>query len=317
MKNFAITGAAGYVAPRHLKAIKETGNNLIAALDPHDSVGVLDQYFSETQYFYDFERFDRHLEKLKRSNPSEIIDYLSICSPNHLHDAHIRLALRLGADAICEKPIVLNPWNLDLLQKLEKETGRRVYTILQLRVHPSILKLKEQIENSKSEKKYDVLLTYIASRGPWYQFSWKGDAHKSGGIGTNIGIHFFDLLGWLFGNLLSSQVYLSSPNKMSGFLELKNADVRWFLSIDKNDLPPEATANNKRTYRSIKINNEEMEFTEGFTDLHTRVYEKILSGNGDGIDIARPSVEIAYKIRNANVTGKMEAPHPFLVKGVE
>jgi len=317
MKNFAITGAAGYVAPRHLKAIKKTGNNLIAAFDPHDSVGVLDQYFSETQYFYDFERFDRHLEKLKRSNPSEMIDYLSICSPNHLHDAHIRLALRLGADAICEKPIVLNPWNLDLLQKLEKETGRRVYTILQLRVHPSILKLKEQIESSKSKKKYDVLLTYITSRGPWYQFSWKGDAHKSGGIGTNIGIHFFDLLGWLFGGLLSSQVYLSSPNKMSGFLELKNANVRWFLSIDKNDLPPEATANNKRTYRSIKINNEEMEFTEGFTELHTRVYEKILSGNGDGIDIARPSVEIAYKIRNANLTGKMEAPHPFLIKGVE
>lgn len=317
MKNFAITGAAGYIAPRHLKAIKETGNNLIAALDPHDSVGVLDQYFSETQYFYDFERFDRHLEKLKRSSPSQTIDYLSICSPNHLHDAHIRFALRLGADAICEKPIVLNPWNLDLLQKLEKETGRRVYTILQLRVHPSILKLYEQIKSSKSKKKYDVLLTYVTSRGPWYQFSWKGDAHKSGGIGTNIGIHFFDLLGWLFGGLLSSQVYLSAPNKMSGFLELENANVRWFLSIDKNDLPPEAAANNKRTYRSIKINKEEIEFTEGFTDLHTRVYEKILSGNGDGIDIARPSVEIAYKIRNASLTGKMDAPHPFLIKGVE
>ena len=206
---------------------------------------------------------------------------------------------------------------MDLLQKLEKETGRRVYTILQLRVHPSILKLYEQIKSSKSKKKYDVLLTYVTSRGPWYQFSWKGDAHKSGGIGTNIGIHFFDLLGWLFGGLLSSQVYLSAPNKMSGFLELENANVRWFLSIDKNDLPPEAAANNKRTYRSIKINKEEIEFTEGFTDLHTRVYEKILSGNGDGIDIARPSVEIAYKIRNASLTGKMDAPHPFLIKGVE
>ncbi len=312
MKNFALTGVAGYVAPRHLKAIKDTNNNLIAALDPHDSVGILDRFFSEAHYFSEFDRFDRHLEKLKRSSEEQAIDYLSICSPNHLHDAHIRLALRVGADAICEKPIVLNPWNLDLLQELENETGKKVFTILQLRVHPSLIELKEKISKSNSKKKHDVCLTYITSRGPWYHFSWKGDSKKSGGVGTNIGIHFFDLLIWLFGNVQSSKVHLNNHDKMSGFIELENAYVKWFLSIDKNDLPKEAISKSKPTYRSIKIDDEEVEFTEGFTDLHTKVYEKTLAGNGFGIADAKPSVELAYNIRNADISNDTETIHPFL-----
>ncbi len=312
MKNFALTGVAGYVAPRHLKAIKDTNNNLIAALDPHDSVGILDRFFSEAHYFSEFDRFDRHLEKLKRSSEEQSIDYLSICSPNHLHDAHIRLALRVGADAICEKPIVLNPWNLDLLQELENETGKKVFTILQLRVHPSLIELKEKISKSNSKKKHDVCLTYITSRGPWYHFSWKGDSKKSGGVGTNIGIHFFDLLIWLFGNVQSSKVHLNNHDKMSGFIELENAYVKWFLSIDKNDLPKEAISKSKPTYRSIKIDDEEVEFTEGFTDLHTKVYEKTLAGNGFGIAEAKPSVELAYNIRNADISNDTETIHPFL-----
>ncbi|MCK5087842.1 MAG: Gfo/Idh/MocA family oxidoreductase [Melioribacteraceae bacterium] len=312
MKNFALTGVAGYVAPRHLKAIKDTNNNLIAALDPHDSVGILDRFFSEAHYFSEFDRFDRHLEKLKRSSEEQSIDYLSICSPNHLHDAHIRLALRVGADAICEKPIVLNPWNLDLLQELENETGKKVFTILQLRVHPSLIELKEKISKSNSKKKHDVCLTYITSRGPWYHFSWKGDSKKSGGVGTNIGIHFFDLLIWLFGNVQSSKVHLNNHDKMSGFIELENAYVKWFLSIDKNDLPKEAISKSKPTYRSIKIDDEEVEFTEGFTDLHTKVYEKTLAGNGFGIADAKPSVELAYNIRNADISNDTETIHPFL-----
>lgn len=312
MKNFALTGVAGYVAPRHLKAIKDTNNNLIAALDPHDSVGILDRFFSEAHYFSEFDRFDRHLEKLKRSSEEQSIDYLIICSPNHLHDAHIRLALRVGADAICEKPIVLNPWNLDLLQELENETGKKVFTILQLRVHPSLIELKEKISKSNSKKKHDVCLTYITSRGPWYHFSWKGDSKKSGGVGTNIGIHFFDLLIWLFGNVQSSKVHLNNHDKMSGFIELENAYVKWFLSIDKNDLPKEAISKSKPTYRSIKIDDEEVEFTEGFTDLHTKVYEKTLAGNGFGIAEAKPSVELAYNIRNADISNDTETIHPFL-----
>jgi len=313
MKNFALTGVAGYVAPRHLKAIKDTNNNLIAALDPHDSVGILDRFFSEAHYFSEFDRFDRHLEKLKRSSGEKSIDYLSICSPNHLHDAHIRLALRVGADAICEKPIVLNPWNLDLLQELENETGKKVFTILQLRVHPSLVKLKEKISRANSKKKYNVCLTYITSRGPWYHFSWKGDSKKSGGVGTNIGIHLFDLLIWLFGDVQLSKVHLNNHDKMSGFIELENANVKWFLSIDKNDLPEETISMNKPTYRSIKIDDEEIEFTEGFTDLHTKVYEKTLVGNGFGIVEAKPSVELAYNIRNAEISKDTETMHPYLV----
>jgi len=314
MKNFGLTGVAGYVAPRHLQAIKDTGNNLIAALDPHDSVGILDRYFRNTQYFSEFDRFDRHLEKLKRDKSKQPVDYLSICSPNHLHDAHIRLALRVGADAICEKPIVLNPWNLDLLQELEKETGKRVYTILQLRVHPSLIALKEKISNDKSDRKYEVNLTYITSRGPWYDFSWKGDPSKSGGVATNIGVHFFDLLIWLFGEVETTKVHLNEKDKMSGFVEFKNATVKWYLSIDRNDLPEEIIARGKPTFRSIKIDNEEIEFTEGFTDLHTRVYERTLSGNGFGIDIARPSIQLVYKIRNENLSADRETMHPILLK---
>lgn len=314
MKNFGLTGVAGYVAPRHLQAIKDTGNNLIAALDPHDSVGILDRYFRNTQYFSEFDRFDRHLEKLKRDKSKQPVDYLSICSPNHLHDAHIRLALRVGADAICEKPIVLNPWNLDLLQELEKETGKRVYTILQLRVHPSLIALKEKISNDKSDRKYEVNLTYITSRGPWYDFSWKGDPSKSGGVATNIGVHFFDLLIWLFGEVETTKVHLNEKDKMSGFVEFKNATVKWYLSIDRNDLPEEIIAQGKPTFRSIKIDNEEIEFTEGFTDLHTRVYERTLSGNGFGIDIARPSIQLVYKIRNENLSADRETMHPILLK---
>lgn len=307
MKNFAITGVAGYIAPRHLKAIKDTGNRLIAAFDPHDSVGILDQFSPDTAFFTEFERFDRHLEKLRKGAEEERIDYLTICSPNNLHDAHIRLALRIGADAICEKPLVLNPWNLDALQKLEEEYGRRVYTILQLRVHPSLIALKEKLVTrhsslvTGSRTKYEVSLTYITSRGLWYDFSWKGDPKKSGGVATNIGVHFFDLLTWYFGKPVLSEVHLSLPNKMSGFIELENANVTWYLSIDRNDLPPEIVEKKKTTYRSITIDGEELEFTEGFTDLHTKVYENTLRGEGFGISDVRPSIELVHSIRNAKV----------------
>ncbi|HPO61927.1 MAG TPA: Gfo/Idh/MocA family oxidoreductase, partial [Candidatus Kapabacteria bacterium] len=278
MMNFAITGVAGYIAPRHLKAIKETGNNLVAACDPHDSVGIIDSYFMDCSFFTEFERFDRHLEKLHRSNNNKRIDYLSICAPNHLHDAHIRLALRLDADAICEKPLVIKPSNLNYLKELEEETGRKVYNILQLRVHPSIVSLKKKILSEKNKTKRNVVLTYITSRGLWYNYSWKGNIEKSGGVATNIGIHFFDMLMWLFGKEQSSTVFLSEPNKMSGYMELENANVRWFLSIDKNDLPKEAVESGKTTFRSIKIDDEELEFTGGFTDLHTLVYKDIIAG---------------------------------------
>ncbi len=304
MKNFALTGIAGYVAPRHLKAIKETGNNLIAAMDPHDSVGILDQYFPNAAFFTEFERFDRHIEMLKRKSSDFSLDYLSICTPNNLHDAHIRFALRTGADVICEKPLVLNPWNLDALESLEKEYGKRVYTVLQLRVHPSLIKLKGkllQVSSNKhkaSKQRHKVTLQYITSRGLWYNFSWKGDKQKSGGIATNIGIHLFDLLIWLFGDVLNYEVDLNQANKMSGKLQLQNADVDWFLSIDKNDLPTGLLEKNQRTYRSIKLDNQEIEFTEGFTDLHTVVYQEILNGRGFGIQDSRPSIELVYKLRN-------------------
>ena len=321
MKNFALTGAAGYIAPRHLKAIKDTGNNLSAALDPHDSVGILDRFFPETSFFTEYERFERHLELLRRKNSGEEVNYISICSPNHLHDAHIRLALRIGANAICEKPLVLNPWNLDALQELEEETGQKVYNILQLRTHPSIIALKEKLKLHNS-KKHEVVLTYITSRGPWYRYSWKGDIEKSGGIATNIGIHFFDMLMWLFGKVETSNVYLSTPEKMSGFLSLENkdlsggtsmkTDVKWFLSIDKNDLPDEAVKNNKMTYRSIQVDGAELEFTDGFTDLHTKVYEDILNGKGYGIEDARASIETAYEIRTAKTVNGNFNMHPFL-----
>ncbi|HET55721.1 MAG TPA: Gfo/Idh/MocA family oxidoreductase [Ignavibacteria bacterium] len=313
MKNFALTGIAGYIAPRHLKAIKETGNNLIAAVDPHDSVGILDQYFPETSFFTEFERFDRHLEKLRREETENKLDYLSICSPNHLHDAHIRLGLRLGADVICEKPLVLNPWNLDILESLQEEFKQKIYTVLQLRVHPALIELKNKIDNEKSNSKKEVVLTYITSRGNWYNFSWKGDVKKSGGVSTNIGIHFFDLLMWFFGKPIHSEVHINQEDKMAGFLELPNANVKWYLSIDGNDLPKSALNANQRTYRSILIDNQEVEFTQGFTDLHTVIYQNVLEGNGFGIEHARPSIELVHSIRNAKVMVKSDFNrHPLI-----
>lgn len=314
MKNFAITGVAGYIAPRHLQAIKDTGNNLVAAIDPHDSVGILDRYFPNTSYFTEFERFDRHLEKLRRTKSSEKIDYLSICSPNNLHDAHIRLALRVGADAICEKPLVLNPWNLDQLQEIEKETGKKVYTILQLRVHPALIKIKEELSTQVDKKqKHNVVLTYITSRGPWYNYSWKGREDISGGVATNIGIHFFDMLMWMFGDVQKNHLFLRHSNKAAGFIELQNANVQWFLSIDRKDLPKETIEKGKPTHRSITIDGKELEFTEGFTDLHTKIYEEIIKGNGFGIETARASIEAAYDIRHLPITNIKELYHPMLL----
>ncbi len=314
MKNFAITGVAGYIAPRHLQAIKDTGNNLVAAVDPHDSVGILDRYFPKTSFFTEFERFDRHLEKLRRTHSSEKADYLSICSPNNLHDAHIRLALRVGADAICEKPLVLNPWNLDQLQEIELETGKKVYTVLQLRVHPALLKVKEELSRIKNKKqKHNVVLTYITSRGPWYNYSWKGREEVSGGVATNIGIHFFDMLIWMFGGVQQNHLFLREPNKAAGFIELKDANVKWFLSIDDKDLPKEAVEKSNTTHRSITIDGKELEFTNGFTDLHKTIYEDIILGNGFGIETARASIEAAYDIRHLPVTKANELFHPMLL----
>ena len=315
MKNFAITGVAGYIAPRHLQAIKDTGNNLVAAVDPHDSVGILDRYFPKTSFFTEFERFDRHLEKLRRTKSSEEIDYLSICSPNNLHDAHIRLALRVGADAICEKPLVLNPWNLDRLQEIEVETGKKVYSVLQLRVHPALVKVKEELEKNKNKKtKHDVVLSYITSRGPWYNYSWKGREEVSGGVATNIGIHFFDMLMWMFGGVQKNHLFLREPGKAAGFIELQDANVKWFLSIDPQDLPKEAVENSGSTHRSITIDGKELEFTNGFTALHKKIYEDIILGSGFGIEVARPSIEAAYDIRHLPVTKVNELFHPMLIK---
>lgn len=314
MKNFAITGVAGYIAPRHLQAIKDTGNLLVAAVDPHDSVGTLDGYFPDVSFFTEFERFDRHLEKLRRKGEEFRAHYLTICSPNNLHDAHIRLALRIGADAICEKPLVLNPWNLDALQELEEESSCRINTVLQLRLLPQILELKNKIDSKSNNRKYDVELTYITSRGLWYNFSWKGMMEKSGGIATNIGIHFFDLLLFLFGKVENSFVHLSEKNRMGGFLELEKANVRWFLSTHRSDLPESRENEKISTHRSIKINDEEIQFSVGFTDLHTKVYEKILEGKGFGIDDARPSVKLVYDIRNARISGENETVHEKVQK---
>jgi UDP-N-acetyl-2-amino-2-deoxyglucuronate dehydrogenase len=307
MSNFAMTGVAGYIAPRHLQAIKDTGNTLVAAIDPHDSVGILDSFFPEASYFTEFERFDRHLEKLRRANSGEQVHYVTICSPNHLHDAHIRLALRVGADAVCEKPLVLNPWNLDRLQDLETEYSSRIYTILQLRVHPSLVRIKHEIEKNSLNTKHTVRIRYITTRGKWYRYSWKGNCERSGGIATNIGIHFFDLLIWLFGSVENIIVCQREEQKSSGILELKNANVEWFLSLDADDLPEEHCRKNGRTtYRSILYDGEELEFSGGFTDLHTRVYEQTLAGNGFGIEDARPSIELVHQIRTARVVNIKE-----------
>jgi UDP-N-acetyl-2-amino-2-deoxyglucuronate dehydrogenase len=312
-KNFALTGAAGFVAPRHLRAIRETGNRLVAAVDPHDAVGVLDSYFPDAAFFTEFERFDRHVEKLRRGPEENRVHVVSVCTPNHLHDAHVRLALRIGADALCEKPLVLNPWNLDALEELEHETGRRVKTVLQLRVHPALVDLKRRIEAEPGRRR-TVVLGYVTSRGTWYRYSWKGALEKSGGLATNIGIHFFDLLIWLFGSPIREEVAVSTPTRVSGSLELPGADVLWYLSIDRADLPFAPEPGKRTTYRSITIDGEEIEFTEGFTDLHTRVYEETLAGRGFGIAEARPSVELAYRIRHAAVAANPVARHPMLLR---
>ena len=309
-KNFGRIGVAGYIAVRHLKAIKDTGSNLLASLDKFDSVGLLDSFFPKSDFFVEFERFDRHFDKLKRTGTK--IDYVSICSPNYLHDSHIRFALRHQADAICEKPIVLNPWNIDALQEIEKETGRKIYTVLQLRLHPKIMELREKILNGPRDKVYDVELTYITSRGNWYYISWKGDIQKSGGIATNIGIHFFDMLGWIFGEVKNNVVNISEPTRAGGYLELKNARVRWFLSLNSNDLPAECREKGQRTFRSITIEGEELEFSDGFTELHTSTYNEIIEVRGFGLDDARQSVVTAYTIRNAVPIGLQGNYHPVL-----
>jgi UDP-N-acetyl-2-amino-2-deoxyglucuronate dehydrogenase len=295
MKNFALIGAAGYIAPRHLQAIKDTGNNLVAALDKFDSVGIMDSYFPHADFFTEFERFDRHIDKLKRIGQK--IDYVSICSPNYLHDSHIRFALRHQADAICEKPLVLNPWNVEALTDIEKETGKRVNTILQLRLHPNIIQLKKEIDAAPKDKIFDVTLTYVTSRGKWYHHSWKGDEMKSGGIATNIGIHFFDMLLWVFGEKKEVKITSYEEDKASGILELKKAQVKWMLSINEQDLPLEAKQKGKRTFRSLQMNGNEIEFSDGFTELHTKSYSEILAGRGFGLADARPSIELAHEIR--------------------
>jgi UDP-N-acetyl-2-amino-2-deoxyglucuronate dehydrogenase len=305
MNNFAITGVAGYIAPRHLKAIKDTGNRLVAATDPHDSVGILDSYFPDASFFTEFERFDRHLEMLRRADKENRVEYLSICSPNHLHDAHIRLALRIGADAICEKPLVLNPWNLDQLEELEHEFSKRIYTILQLRLHPSLIRIKKDLDRGTNNTKHTVRLSYITTRGKWYRYSWKGNTERSGGITTNIGIHFFDMLIWLFGRVQNNVVYIRTEDKAGGMLELEHANVEWFLSLDAKDLPREHYRKNGRsTFRSIAVDDVELEFSDGFTDLHTRVYEEVIAGRGFGIEDARPSIELVNSIRNVKMTEK-------------
>jgi UDP-N-acetyl-2-amino-2-deoxyglucuronate dehydrogenase len=313
-KNFAITGVAGYVAPRHLKAIKDTDNRLVAAVDPNDSVGVLDSFFEQVAFFTEFERFDRHIEKLRRRSDSAHVDYVSICSPNYLHDAHARFALRVGADAICEKPLVLNPWNIDALQELEAESGHRIYTVLQLRVHPSLIALRDKILREPPDRMHEIQLTYITSRGRWYLVSWKGQVERSGGLATNIGIHFFDLLIWLFGDVKHSEVHFANPYKTCGYIELKRAQVRWYLSIDKDDLPPEIMGKGQRTFRSITVDGEEIEFSGGFTDLHTVVYQEVLKGKGFGLEDARPSIVLAHDIRNANPALIRSREHLFAAK---
>jgi len=308
--NFAIMGVGGYIAPRHLQAIKDTGNRLVAALDPKDSVGILDRYFDDVEFFTEFERFDRYVEKLKRLNDDKKIDYVSVCSPNYLHDSHIRFALRIGANVICEKPVVISPWNLDVIQELEKETGKKVNVVLQLRTHPSLIALKEKIDAAQAKDKYDIEMTYITPRGKWYLVSWKGDNSKSGGLVMNIGVHLFDMLVWIFGKPLNVEVHHSDDKKISGYLELENARVKWLLSIDKKDLPKDSKSS---SFRLITINGESTEFSDGFTDLHTAVYKRTLEGNGFSIEDARPAIDLVYTIKNHPVIhGTADRLHPFL-----
>jgi len=307
-KKFALIGAAGYIAPRHMKAIKDTGNELVAALDKNDSVGIIDSFFPDADFFTEFERFDRHIDKLHRDNGGKAIDYISICSPNYLHDSH----MRSGADAICEKPLVLNPWNIDGLQDIEKDTGRKVNTILQLRVHPSIIALREKVQNEQKSTKHEVDLTYITSRGHWYMQSWKGDDKKSGGIATNIGVHFYDMLHFIFGELQENVVHHSSDTMAAGYLEYEKARVRWFLSVDFKYVPESAKSEGQRTYRSITVDGEELEFSGGFADLHTRSYKEILAGRGYGLEDNRVAIETVANIRKADPIGPKGNYHPFL-----
>ncbi len=309
MKNFALIGAAGYVAPRHMQAIKATNNNLIAALDRSDSVGIIDSYFPQADFFVEFERFDRHLEKMKREGVAT--DFVSVCSPNYLHDSHIRFGLRQGADVICEKPLVLNPWNIDALEEICEETGGHVYNILQLRLHPSVIELKKKIDAAPEGKVFDVELTYLTSRGHWYYTSWKGDLAKSGGIATNIGVHFYDMLSWIFGGVKENLVHLHTHDRAAGYLELEKARVKWFLSINYDTIPAERKAKGARTYRSLKIEGDEFEFSGGFDDLHTHSYEQILAGNGFSIEESRTAINIVHQIRHAAPVGLDETAHPL------
>lgn len=312
--NFALIGAAGFVAPRHLKAIRDTGNRLVAATDPHDSVGVLDQYFLEARFFPEIERFDRHIEKLRRGPADERVEYVSICSPNYLHDAHVRLALRLGCHAICEKPVVINPWNLDQLEALAGEHGRRVCTVLQLRQHPAVLALRGRLADD-AVRRHEVTLRYVTGRGPWYHVSWKGREERSGGLAANIGIHFFDVLVWLFGPAEASRVHVRTAQRVAGTLELQRARVRWLLSVDVGDLPARPAPGQPLTHRSLTLDGAEVEFSEGFGDLHTRVYEDVLAGGGVSLAEARPSVELAYRIRTAALEPAEPATEAWLRTG--
>jgi len=316
MKNFALIGAAGYIAPRHMKAIKGTNNNLVASLDKCDSVGIIDSFFPEASFFTEFERFDRYIDKLRRDTSTKI-DYVSITTPNYLHDSHIRWALRNGSDAICEKPLVLNPWNLDALKQIEEESGKKVYNILQLRLHDSIVALKEKVTKELEDnpnRVYDIDLTYLTSRGKWYFISWKGNEAKSGGVATNIGVHFYDMLTYIFGDVEENIVHLKTPYANAGYLKLKNARVRWFLSVKYDYIPDEIKVTGQRTYRSITVDNQEIEFSGGFTELHTKSYEEILKGNGFGLDEARKSIEIVSTIRNLTPIGLVGEYHPFCMK---
>ncbi len=314
-QNFAIIGIGGYIAVRHLRAVKETGNNLLASLDPCDSVGIIDSYFPESNFFVEFERFDRHVDKLRRNGTQ--VNYVSICSPNYLHDSHIRFALRSGAHAICEKPLVLNPWNVDALGEIEKEFGFQIYNIFQLRLHPSIIALKKKIEEGPKDKIYDIELTYITSRGKWYYISWKGNIEKSGGIATNIGVHFFDMLIWIFGNVKKNVVHKLEKDKASGYLDLERARIKWYLSLDFNDIPENIKKTGGSTYRSITIDREEIEFSGGFTDLHTESYKYILGGKGFHLNSAKPAIETVYTIRNATPIGLKGEYHPMCLKSVK
>jgi len=315
MKNFALIGAAGYIAPRHMKAIQETGNNLVAALDKNDSVGIIDSYFPNADFFVEYERFDRHLDLLKRRGTH--IDYVSIATPNYLHDSHIRFALRQGANAICEKPLVLNPHNIDALKVVQEETGNKIYNILQLRLHPSIIELKKRVEfeiAKNPDKVFDVDLTYLTSRGHWYFTSWKGDDDKSGGIATNIGVHFYDMLAWVFGDIEINETHLKQKDVNAGYLQFKHARVRWFLSVNYDYIPEQVRKSGQRTYRSITVDNNEIEFSGGFTDLHTKSYQHILDGGGFGLEEARVSIEIVSTIRNQPMTISKPNAHPFITK---